>query len=366
MSLDVAQRELIKSYIQDVLNQEHTDPSKRRIRDMHSRINFACPFCGDSTKNAHNKRGNLFWDSLFFHCYNDGCNKHINLKGFLKTFGFNFSRNPDSKFIIDYIDNNEHEYSNSKIKEFDYGSFPELQELGISFEDFYATYHARPIEKDSEGYNYLKGRLLHKQTQDFAYNEYGKKLFVLNTDVKREKIIGFQIRNLGKANDKYLSFNIERINRDMGKNLTEQFEDPDELSRLNKLSTIFNILKVNFEQKLTLFEGPIDAKFMRNSMGLASVGRDKQAFLELPYKRFFLDNDKAGKRVSIDLLRKGYEVFLWRKFIKDFEIDKYLIDDEDKSKDLNDIVQLCYKYNLEAHKHLEEYFTNSPYSIILI
>jgi hypothetical protein len=366
MKLNVAQRELIKGYIQEILNKEHTDPGKKHIKDMHNRLNFACPFCGDSTQNSHNYRGNLFWDSLFYHCYNDGCNKHISLKNFLKTFGFNFSRNPESKFILDYIDNNERDYSNSKIHEFDYGSFPELQELGISFKDFYATYHAKPIEKYDDGYNYLKGRLLHKQSEDFAYNTYGNRLYVLNTDVKREKIIGFQIRNLGKSNDKYLSFNIERINRDMGKDLSKIIEDPDELSRFNKLSTIFNILKVNFEQKLTLFEGPIDAKFMRNSMGLASVGRDKEAFLQLPYKRFFLDNDKAGKRVSIELLRNGNEVFLWRKFIKDFEIDKYLIDKEDKDKDLNDIIKLCYKYNLNAHKHLEEYFTDSPYSIILI
>lgn len=152
----------------------------------------------------------------------------------------------------------------------------------------------------------------------------------------------------------------------MGIYLKDRFEDPDELSRMNKLSTIFGILKVNFEEKLTLFEGPIDAKFMKNSMGLASVGRDKQAFLELPYKRFFLDNDKAGKRVAIELLRKGHEVFLWRKFIKDFQIDKYLIDEDDKDKDLNDIMKLCYKYKLDAHKHFDEYFTKSPYSIILI
>lgn len=364
MTLDSTQRELIKSYIQEVLRQQHSNPIKHRLRDMHSRLNFACPFCGDSTKDATKKRGNLFWDSLFYHCYNDGCGKHISLTGFLKVHGFNFAEHPDSKFIIDFIDETEH--THSRVESFDFDTFPELKALGITYDDFYATYYARPIEIGDEGYNYLKSRLLHKHLKDFAYNSYSKKLYVLNTDKKHEKIISFQIRNLGKTDDRYLTFNIERINRDMHINLSEKIDSPEELSRLNKLSTIFNILKVNFSDVVTIFEGPLDAKFMKNSLGLATVGRDKTPFLELPYKRFMLDNDKAGKRVAVELLRGGYQVFLWKKFIKEMELDKYLINNDDKCKDLNDIMKLCYKYKLDVYKYLDKYFTDSPYNIILI
>jgi hypothetical protein len=364
MTLDSAQRELIKGYIYEVLKQQHSNPIKHRIRDMHSRINFACPFCGDSTKDPKKKRGNLFWDSLYYHCYNDGCNKHISLAGLLKAHGFSFTKNPEGKFILDFIEEGEH--THSKVTSFDFDTFPELKERGITYDDFYATYYARPIEEGDEGFNYLKSRLLHKQPRDFAYNSYNKKLYILNTDNKREKIIGFQIRNLGNQNDKYLTFNLERINCDMGIDLKLTVESPDELSRLNKLSTIFNILRVDFEKTITIFEGPIDAKFMKNSIGLASVGRDKTAFLELPYKRFMLDNDKAGKKVSIELLREGHSVFMWKKFIKDFELDKYIKDENDKYKDLNDVIKLSYKYNLALYKNLDDYFTDSPYNIILI
>lgn len=363
MKTSEAQRTLIKGYVQEILNTQHSDPIKRRIRDMHERINFACPFCGDSVKDSKKKRGNLFWDSLYYHCYNDGCKKHMSLVRFLKTFGFKFSQNPESRFILDFISENLQIYS--KIKEFDFDTFPELKDLGISYSDFYAAYYARPIEYGTDGYNYLKNRLLHKHLQDFAYNEYTKKLFILNTDINREKIIGFQIRNLGNQSDRYLTFNIERINRDIGNYLSGKIE-ADELSRLNKLSTIFNILKVNFENKLTIFEGPLDAKFMQNSIGLASVNRDKTAFLELPFKRFFFDNDKAGKKNSIELLRQGHEVFLWKKFIKEQKLDKYIKDRDDNIKDLNDIIKLCFKYKIDAYKYLENYFDDSPYSILLI
>lgn len=363
MTLDSTQRELIKGYIHEILKQQHINPIKHRIKDMHSRINFACPFCGDSENDPLKKRGNLFWDSLYYHCYNDGCNKHISLIGLLKNYGFNFTQHPESKFIFDFVD--KVEYTHSKVVSFDFDIFPELKKYGITYDEFYATYYARPIE-EGDGLNYLKSRLLHKQIKDFAYNNYNKKLYILNTDIKNEKIIGFQIRNIDNQSNKYLTFNIERINHDVGRNLKNIVKSPDELSRLNKLSIIFNILKVNFYKKITIFEGPIDAKFMKNSIGLASVGRDKTPFLELPYIRFMFDNDIAGKKASIELLRKGYEVFMWKKFIKEFELDRYLIDKDDKNKDLNDIIKLCYKYKLDAYKYLDKFFTNSPYNIIMI
>jgi hypothetical protein len=65
--------------------------------------------------------------------------------------------------------------------------------------------------------------------------------------------------------------------------------------------------------------------------------------------------------MSIKLLRQGHEVFLWRKFMKEQNIDKYLIDEDDKTKDLNDIMELCYKYKIDAHKHLEDYFTEAVF-----
>ena len=49
---------------------------------MHGRITCACPYCGDSHKDDTAKRGNIFWDTLQYHCYN--CNHHTNLYTFLK------------------------------------------------------------------------------------------------------------------------------------------------------------------------------------------------------------------------------------------------------------------------------------------
>ena len=48
----------IKTILQNILNKEFSVVSKRKISDFHDRLNFACPYCGDS-KNAYKKRGNL-------------------------------------------------------------------------------------------------------------------------------------------------------------------------------------------------------------------------------------------------------------------------------------------------------------------
>ena len=48
---------------------------KRRLLESKERLNFACPYCGDSTDSPRKKRGNLYWNNLHFHCYNCFRNK---------------------------------------------------------------------------------------------------------------------------------------------------------------------------------------------------------------------------------------------------------------------------------------------------
>jgi len=365
MTINESEKDFIKNVIENILKEQHSDYRKQSVRDMHNRLNFACPFCGDSVDNPLAKRGNLFLDSLFYHCYNDGCNSHMPLTTFLKRFGYNYSS--DSKFIYDYINNSHENYNKYKIKNINRSLFPEIEDLGITFEEFYKTYNAKPISKNSSVYLYLKGRLLNTRLDLFAINETTNQLFILNYNHFNKKIISFQIRKLNKYNNnKYLTYNIERINTDLGRDIILKVEEFSNMSKINKLSTVFNLLNIDFRKEITIFEGPLDSIFIPNSIGLASISRDKEAFLDLPYKRFLLDNDKAGKLESIKLIRDGNKVFLWKKFIKDFKINDYIKDKTDNKKDLNDIIKLCFKYKLDAYKHINEYFSDSPYHILLI
>ncbi len=103
----------------------------------------------------------------------------------------------------------------------------------------------------------------------------------------------------------------------------------------------YNILNVNFGEKITVTEGQIDSMFVKNSISTTGVTKSKSILKSLLTKRnsrILFDNDSAGKSESIKLIQEGYSVFLWSKLISDLK-RKYpnLIIDAHKIKDINDL-----------------------------
>ena len=74
----------IKNMVQKILDKEFSNSQKRRINDYTDRLNIACPYCGDSHRNNHSKRGNLYFNRLFFICFN--CDKKTTLDRMCKDF----------------------------------------------------------------------------------------------------------------------------------------------------------------------------------------------------------------------------------------------------------------------------------------
>lgn len=360
-------RDKIYESVQEVLNNVHVQSGKRKIKDMRGRITFACPYCGDSTNDEHKKRGNLFLDTLQYHCFNDGCKKHTTFNRLLSDFGATRILTSGERLgILDYIKANSIEYSN-KTSDLEYQLFEKLYELGVPIKKFLECTYSEPIKKGGRGYDILESRLLIHRANEFTIGH--NKLFILNLTPDNKKVIGYQVRKLNKnTKNKYLSYSIENLRLQC--KLKTPFDELNlsqvEAERLNKLSTLFNIMNVDFTRDVTLFEGPIDSKFIRNSIGLASVNRDLYMFEELPNIRYFFDNDIAGKREMIELLKRGKTVFMWKKFIDDFNLDAYKPKELDIIKDLNDVIKICYNHNLNAYKYINEYFTNSSFDLINI
>lgn len=356
----------VTNAIQQILNQVFSSGGKTQIKDMRGRLSFACPYCGDSFDDEHKKRGNLFWDSLGYHCYNAGCSKHKSINQMLREFGLaDTLSNNERMSIYDYV--KEHAVKFDKVDTLEYDLFEKLVEVAIPINDFYKYTNSIPIVKNGRGWDIIKERLLINKIDEFAIGH--NRLYILNLTGDKQKVIGYQIRLLKTTSDnRYLSFNIEKMRRQA--NLQDPQEvlniNDQEADRLNKISTIFNILRINFTHSINIFEGPIDAKFMSNSLGLATVNRELDMFEDIPTVRFFFDNDKAGKNAMIHLLRSNKFVFMWKKFISDFHLNDYLPDDMFLIKDLNDVIKICYKNKLKAHKHLNEYFTNSTFDSIYI
>src|SRR6056300_889424 len=111
-----------------VLHLNHSHSEKRRILESKERLNFACPYCGDSHDSPRKKRGNLYWNNLQFHCYN--CSAHESLDTFLKDHNQNFE-GEDRIDVINFIKENKKNFSLGETLEFHL--FEKANQFALSF-----------------------------------------------------------------------------------------------------------------------------------------------------------------------------------------------------------------------------------------
>ena len=335
----------IKTALKQVCVEHHSIPNKQLLKDMPGRITLACPYCGDSHTDDTKKRGNLYWDTLQYHCYN--CSHHTNLHTFLKDHQVRMPNTGDSFTIIDYIKENKQQVSQEQVLQ--NASLASVQELALEPGEFKMIFGAKEIEPGDWIYYKLKERLLHNKADEFLFSPKGNRLWILNKGLNG-KIIGAQSRRMKGYGSRYLTYDLPKLYEEWKKPLELE---PEQLTKLAKASTLFGIMQVNFQQPVTLFEGPIDAKFMHNSIALATAGRSTEEFDEMASVRYMFDNDNTGRKKMIEKLKKGRPVFMWSKFLEDFNLDKYNI------KDLNDLIKVCFEIKSDAWKQIENYFTSS-------
>lgn len=343
--LDDQLKDRIKQVLKEIVVQEHSSINKHLIKDMQGRLVLACPYCGDSHNDDTKKRGNLYWDTLQYHCYN--CSTHTDIYKMAKDFSIKFNQSQDTFDVIDYIKNNKVKVKQSDTLKHDI--IKKLNDIALTIEDFKKFSSSKKIEPGDWIWFKLKERLLHNRLDEFLYSDKTKKLWILNFGVNGN-IIGAQSRRMKGYGQRYLTYDIGKLYEEMNK---DHGLEPDILAKVNKASTLFGIMQINFQRDVTIFEGPLDSKFMHNSLALATAGRDTEDFDEMSTVRYMFDNDSTGKKKMIEKLKKGRAVFMWNKFLKDFKLDKYNI------KDLNDLMLVCYNNKLNAHKSINEYFTSN-------
>ena len=344
----------IKSLLQKIIDKEFNNSTKRRVNDYSDRLNMACPYCGDSHRNNHAKRGNLYFNRLVFICFN--CDKKTTFDRMCKDF--NEQIDPDKKLeMIEHLDSivSYTDYQNEFI-DARFENLIDLTDLEDSinknltpFSDF------KPIQINGGIYKYLIGRgigpELHKNIYQAKYwkNEDESEWIIVMLNRKDNKILGMQIRNLKEGKRRtFKIYNYENILEWVNLAKSEpKIIDINELVVYNKLSYYFNILNVNFDYTITVFEGYLDSLFYPNSIGLVGVNTDfrflENAGFELQY---FFDNDEAGFKKSEEKLKEGYPVFLWRKLFDDI-VERKRVEDPytllhriSKVKDINKLCEL--------------------------
>ena len=365
----------IKNKIQEILNKKFANDSyiKRKIDVYHDRLNFSCICCGDSLSDIRKKRGNLYLDTLVYHCYN--CGEHMGINTLLHRFGEELSN--EDKIVVHEIQQNTKKFERRVSSTQSSMSITLLDKLAIPKDILFRQLGIISPYKDVTASNYLKSRMISiKDWKYFAYNPLTKELYILNTSPS-DRVIGFQIRQLDPKSHKqrYTSSRLTKIysdvfNKDINgiverlllkESLGQKYIDEEDgveniVANLDRLSGIFNIMNVNLSQPLTIMEGPIDSLAIANSIALQSAAKHLDGFFdEVENVRYLFDNDKTGREMALKKMKNHKTVFLWGQYLD-------MIKSKTNIKDINDL-QNQNLFNIDI---IEKCFSNDEFDAMYI
>jgi hypothetical protein len=369
----------IRDFCQIVLKSRFPgDPIRQEINDSDGeKLNFACPYCGDSAHDPNKKRGHLYLASGTYKCYNDGCSVWVPLDRFVSNFAIkyglevpNFSKKPEFKpklspkkkgFLIEFLINRE------------------VGRKLLDFGELVSRFSLKPCKDADAGSlvaQFVETRgidRLQSFEQSCYYDSRQDKIYIFNLDLRSGKVLGFALRKLDDAapGPKY---NIKNYSELKKNGLVRGMED-EFISEIDQLNNYFNILNVDFTRKVTITEGQIDSMFVDNCIATTGVTKSKALLHSLVTKknsRILFDNDKAGKGQTIELLKKGYSVFLWNKAIyalrRDYPESMAAIR---KIKDVNDLFKFLSTKDpgmdfSKFNGFIDRYFSDSPFDLLLV
>lgn len=347
----------IYASLSEILNKRFSDDRKRRIKPFTDRIAFACPYCGDSSKDATKKRGNIFVESMNYHCFNGDCNTHMGLYYFLKDQGQldKFSVE-EIAYMKEQVSQHlaEHGFKKIQISQ-DIESLisDDAMNLTVSRDFFIERFKLQEI-KGSRIERYLVQRLqtdFHK----FAFDPKKGLLYVFNLTKDGSRIIGYQIKTFNKRNP-YLTYKTSGMHKEL-----KIFKDKNKelLEKIDTIATTFGVMNLDINRAITVFEGPLDSFLFPNAVGVCSAKNDFP--FEVDSLRYFYDNDETGKDWAMKRMEQGFPVFMWRKYIHDNELAAY----ESKIKDLNDLLIEAKRKSLKLKK-FADYFSADKHDIYWI
>jgi hypothetical protein len=338
----------IEELVRSVLAKEFAgDPNKQIVYKGGNRLNFSCPYCGDS-HDSKKKRGNFYLDTLGYKCYNGGCGIFKDAISFFKDFSVHNKLNGTEREEIRNVLEEVRGTRRTVYGKVDISYFfdNDITDLLIPRETFMSK--LKLVEIYGSNIQRYVTRRQQKLDKKFAWDSKYERLFLFNL-TPDDKILGLQVRNMNSVNGsaKYLTYKLSGIYEKLLKVKDQDFID--KVRAVDPISHVFGIGNLDFSSDITVFEGPMDSFFWNNSVGLCSL-ENKFPF-EVDNVRYWYDWDKAGIERTMDLLSKGHTVFNWGKFLEENNINK------NKKWDLNDLV-IHLRTTGKKVKRLDNYFTN--------
>lgn len=344
--------EEIKALILKVLQKSFPgNHQKQIIYSSQNRLNFSCPYCGDSS-DARKKRGNLYVDSLSFKCYNGGC-------GIFKDFiGFLYDHELNRELTIEQIEEAKNTIAAKKTSrrvsaKIDVFLLDNYKDIIIPREDYKNKLGL--IELPNNIREYLRRRNQEVDSR-YLFSPDKNSLHILNLTSDGNYILGLQLRNMNKwAVNKYFTYKLSGIYKNLFR-----VNNPDIIEKaehLDPISTVFGFSYVNLDEEVTIFEGPLDSFLFKNSVGLCSVNNSFP--FDISNKRWFFDGDEAGREALRKKLSEGEKVFLWKKFLDDNRLP------EREKWDWNDVVNYVRSTGNKISRP-DKYFSENKWDMILV
>lgn len=327
------------------------NPERLNIHLMGGRLNFCCPYCGDSSETARKKRGNLYLDSLTYKCYNGGCEVFRNLNTFVRDFEMKDILTSEERQEINEL--SKQSLTRKKVRNsIDFFFTKNYKDILITRETLKSRLNLIEV-KGTFAEKWLNQRN-HAADEKFLWDPYRKNLYLLNLSGDETCVIGLQVRNIvKKSGSKYYTYKLSGIYEKL-----LGVKDPEVLKKaqeIDPVSTVFGFSTVDLDNMITVFEGPMDAWLCPNAIALCSI--NNRFPFDVDNKRWLLDSDRTGRNKASELLQQGEEIFLWSKFIKENNLP------EREKWDLNDVVDYVREKGMKINK-LDNYFSSSILDLV--
>lgn len=369
-------KDAIIGLVSQILQRRFTDNIIKQQIDVADakKINFACPICGDSEKKATKKRGNIFFKSNTYKCFNDGCMAFMKLRKFISLFARKYNLTTDLLVFDEPIQIKNVNSSNTLIRFL----LSDKDDI-INITDIINRFNlirSDELPETSQVYQYLNKRCI-THTEDYGDLIYtdtmDNKFYIFNLDLKSGKVLGFAIRKLDPdAAQKY----IIRPYNEVLQALNITGIDNNTIDDCNELGNYFSILNVDYSRPMTIAEGQLDSMFVHNCFSTTGVSKAMTILDSLGLRkniRILFDKDKAGKKEMMKLIEMGYSVFLWNNLIVDMRKKFKTPIDYAILRNIKDINDLYIFFNsrqtidLDAfNAMLDKYFSTSIYDIAFI
>ena len=311
------------SYLLNKFYSHSHDPSFKKYEGTY---NAGCPICREGKSLGKKKRLFYYPKTQSFYCFN--CNKSWNgVSWLLEVTGMSI---PEIKLEIS-TDKNSFEINLDKKNFSALKNSSDLPYDSINLFDSLQLSYYQNNEIVLKALKYIKTRRINEainkpknlflSLKDFIHKN---RLCIPFCDEKK-KIVFYQTRCLDDSHPRYLS-------------------------KLNAEKTVFNIENVNsFLDYIFLLEGPIDAMFIKNGVGVAGINltdtqKEQLSKYPLLQRIWILDNPKidntANKKIQ-ELISKKEKVFCWQNQYKD--LNEWCVSDGINEITPNTILNSLYK-----------------------